>query len=97
MEIYENLDLNDLDGEIWKEVDGYDGDYFISNFGRVKSFKKLPEKIISPCKDSYGYFQVHLCNNGKRKNKFIHILLFESFNNYKLKKNECIHHIDEEE
>ena len=38
MEIYKNLDLNNLDDEIWKEVKDFE-DYSVSNFGRIKSFK----------------------------------------------------------
>jgi len=44
LEIHENLDLEDLDGEIWKEIEGYSGDYFVSNLGRVKSLKYGKEK-----------------------------------------------------
>jgi len=86
--------------EIWKEIEGHDGDYFISNYGRVKSFKKcrgINEKILVPCEDSYGYFQIKLYKNGMPETKLIHVLMFENFNDYKLKKNECIHHIDKNE
>ena len=31
MEHYKNLSLENIEGEIWKEVEGYDGYYFISN------------------------------------------------------------------
>ena len=97
MKIFENLDSNDLSGEIWKEIEGYDEDYFISNLGRIKSFKKcrgINEKILIPNKDNGGYYVVSLSKNGKEKTKGIHVLMYETFNNYKLKKNECIHHID---
>jgi len=26
-------------GEIWKKIEGYNGDYFVSNLGKFKSFK----------------------------------------------------------
>lgn len=39
MDVYKNLSLEDIDGEIWKEIENYNGDYYVSNFGRVKSFK----------------------------------------------------------
>jgi len=82
--------------EIWKTINGFE-DYQISNFGRVKSLKKwhgTNERVLKPYKDSGGYFHVKLCKNGKPKNKQIYTLMYESFNNYKLKENECIHHID---
>lgn len=31
--------LNDLDGEQWRPIEGFDG-YQVSTFGRVKSFKR---------------------------------------------------------
>jgi len=82
MEIYENLSLENIDGEIWKEIEGYNGDYFISNLGRVKSFKKncgINEKILKPDKDGGGYLFVGLYKNGKPKHKLIHILMYEYF------------------
>jgi len=95
MEVYKNLKLKNIDGEIWKEVEGYDGDYYVSNFSRVKSFKKWPDvRILKPSEDVHGYLFVNLYKNRKQKPKRIHILIYESFNNYKLKNNECIHHID---
>ena len=40
MEHYKNLSLENIEGEIWKEVEGYDGYYFISNYARLKSIYK---------------------------------------------------------
>ena len=39
MKIYKNLNIESLDDEIWKNIDGFK-EYQISNYGRVKSFKK---------------------------------------------------------
>jgi len=95
LEIYENRDLKDLESEVWKDIEEYGGDYQISNYGRIKSFKQRKEgKILSQNKNSAGYLCVGLCKNRKGEPKLIHDLLFETFNNYKLKENECIHHID---
>lgn len=45
-EIYKNLSLENIDDEIWKEINGYNGDYFIgisqaviSNIKNNKSWK----------------------------------------------------------
>jgi hypothetical protein len=88
MKIYENTKI-----EIWRIIDDFP-DYQISNFGRVKSLKFGKEKIKKLLIDHKGYLYTKLWTNGKNKNKKVHILIYESFNNYKLKSNECIHHID---
>jgi len=96
MEIYENRNLEDLDGEIWKEIEGYDGDYFVSNLGRVKSFKRYKEgKILEPNKNnSSGYLRVYLYKNGEKpKNKQIHVLIYENHIR-KIPEGYVIHHID---
>jgi len=62
--------------EIWKTIDGFE-DYQISNFGRVKSFKKYVtnERILLPRKNKDGYLQLDLCQHGKQKRFKIHILV----------------------
>lgn len=53
--------------EIWKDIDGYDGIYQISTFGRVKSFQqdKVNGKIKELCVNYKGYLYVGL---SKKKN-----------------------------
>lgn len=36
-EPYFDTNLTDFDGEVWKDVKGFDGFYSVSNFGRVRS------------------------------------------------------------
>jgi len=94
--IKELKDLNDLDGEIWKEICGYDGDYLISNLGRVKSFKKcrgIDVRILEPYENTRGYFYVNLYKNKKEEPKQIHTLMYETHIE-KIPKGCVIHHID---
>ncbi len=94
IKIFENLDVNDLDREIWKIIENFP-DYQISNFSRIKSLKFGKEKILLQNRNiKNGYFCINLFKNGKSKTKSIHILLYETFSDYKLKKNECVHHKD---
>lgn len=94
MKIYENLDINNLNGEIWKVIKDFP-DYQISNYGRVKSFKynKINGKILKQNKRK-EYLCVHLSKNGKSKHKPIHNIVYETFRE-KIKKNYIIHHINE--
>jgi len=83
--------------EIWKDIKNYEGLYQVSNWGRVKSLKRLvkrlngyltvPEKILQPLIQSNGYYYVGLVKNNKRINYKIHRLVAEAFidnpNNYK--------------
>lgn len=41
---YENKSLQNIDGEEWKEINGLNGYYAVSNFGRVKRIKASPER-----------------------------------------------------
>lgn len=97
MKIQENLDINDLNGEIWKIITDFP-EYSVSNLGRVKSFIKWHGtniRIIKQSKNSNGYFKVSLSKNKKIKYKKVHILVYEVFNDIRLEPNECIHHKDE--
>ena len=48
--------------EIWKDVEGFEGIYQISNFGRLKSYKVNPKVgyILSNVNKKGGYFSVVL-------------------------------------
>src|SRR5262245_11515599 len=37
---YQNLSLEDIEGEVWEDVPGFDGTYHISNYGRIKSLRR---------------------------------------------------------
>lgn len=90
--------------EYWKPVVGYEGLYEVSNWGRVKSVKRLVksprgyrtvcERILKPTKDSHGYLCVSLHKEGKMKFVKIHRLVAEAFldNTDNLP---CVNHKDE--
>lgn len=77
--------------EIWKQIEGFENYYEISNFGRVKSlarniYKKdgsfmkfKPENIKKLIKTRDGYFSVKLCINGTNKSFLVHRLVANAF------------------
>lgn len=68
--------------EIWKEIEGYENLYQISNHGRVKSLNYRhtgKEKIRKPTKRKDGYLKVVLFKQGKRKNYQVHRLVAQAF------------------
>lgn len=67
--------------EVWKDIDGYNGDYKVSNLGRVKSFKKDKINGIVMKQDNarLGYKRICLCLENVKKNFFIHRLVAKAF------------------
>jgi len=64
--------------EVWKDINGYEGDYKVSNTGKVFSIKSGKELKIR--KQSNGkYFCVILCRHGFLKMHRVHRLVALSF------------------
>lgn len=93
MEIYENLSLEDMEGEIWKDIEGYEGLYQVSNMGRVKSLEReyksrgkygeyigrTKTRILKAGFNGDGYLQVALCRNSECKYVKVHKLVAKAF------------------
>ena len=77
--------------EIWADIVGYEGYYKISNFGNVKSCKRIIQhglgnadrviesRIIKPYDDNHGYHLVSLSKDGKVKKHKVHRLVAKAF------------------
>ena len=84
--------------EIWKDIEGFEGLYQVSNLGNVKSLVDSNgvsrEKIRKPSICSNGYLQVILYKNKTIKHFSVHRLVAIAFipnpNNLP-----CVNHIDE--
>lgn len=68
-----------MEQEIWKDIEGYEGLYKVSNLGNVKSLKYSKERILKAGDDGYGYLQVNLCKEGNKKTLKIHRLVALAF------------------
>lgn len=74
--------------EVWRDVKGFEGFYKISNFGNLKSIKRIvrntegtrvvPETIMKFTVRS-GYYNVVLRKYGKRFSRQLHRLVAEAF------------------
>lgn len=76
--------------EIWKDIEGYEGKYQVSDLGRVKSLDIVQSfvqrgtltkrfktgKVLSPCDNGNGYMSVML---GRGNRRYIHRLVAQAF------------------
>ena len=68
--------------EIWKDIDGFQGRYQISNLGNVMSLNYNntgKSKLLKPMPNQKGYLSVALSKNNHRTMKQIHRLVAEAF------------------
>ena len=75
----------------WKDIEGYEGYYQISNLGRIRNIKS--NRILQPSL-TCGYYKVRLSNNGLIKDYLVHYLVFKHFHNEEYNINLVIDHID---
>lgn len=84
-----------MDKEIFKGIPGYDGIYEVSNYGRVKSFKRKTPKILKPAVNHAGYLFVALSKDGKVKQYKVHRLVLMTFNPIENMEELQVNHKDE--
>lgn len=76
--------------ETWKDIEGYEGLYQVSNTGKVKALERtVPhahskevtkhERTLKPHLTKQGYLDVQLCKNGTVAHKRIHRLVAAAF------------------
>lgn len=76
--------------EIWKPIEGYEGLYEVSSYGRVRSLDRYVKgknesyrlrkgKVLSLLKGECGYLQVNLYYNRNIYIKYVHRLVAQAF------------------
>ena len=75
----EQIKVDNLPRELWRDVVSYEGLYQVSNLGRVKSFYGLGEKLLTPSVNKGGYEFVILTKNKIRKSCKVHTLVARAF------------------
>lgn len=93
-EIFIQDTIEDLQGEIWKEIADTEGKFYVSNKGRVKSYCGMKARILKPTITQKGYKRLQIIKFGKKLNKFIHTLVLETFKGQPPKQDMEIHHKD---
>ena len=95
-----------MEEEIWKDIEGYEGRYQVSNRGNVKSlertvwnnrgyYKTIQERILKAGKSNTGYLQVALFKDGKAKGYLVHQLVATAFCENPMRYTE-VNHLDED-
>lgn len=79
--------------EEWKDIEGYEGLYQVSNLGRVYTFKR--NKLMTPVKSRKGYLMVKLRVNNCAKSLAVHRLVAQAFIQNPENKPQ-VNHIDED-
>ena len=81
-------EIKNFENEEWRPVAGYDGRYYVSNYGRVKSLltmgncRKVGEEhahMLKPKMSNRGYLRVSLRANGKTMDFSVHRLVAAAF------------------
>lgn len=83
--------MNQVDAsEIWKDVEGYEGYYQVSDRGRVRSVdrivahpltghRRMKAKVLKLIKKSIGYYAVNFNREGKLEQVLVHRLVLSAF------------------
>lgn len=79
-----------MEQEIWKDIEGFEGVYQVSSWGRVKSCERyvkrsdgrtrvVKEKILTPHRNRCGYLKIDLSKEKNHKSYSVHRLVAQAF------------------
>ncbi|AUT00354.1 hypothetical protein CLI64_08120 [Nostoc sp. CENA543] len=81
VETDETIQVNNRDAEVWRPIPGYEGQYEVSNMGRVASLNYSRQKkrqVLKP-RPERGYLKVTLYNKHHSKQWKVHQLVLLAF------------------
>ena len=101
-EIYKRLynqvfckdEIERLEGEEFREIEGTEGNYLVSNYGRVISYISNHAMILKPTITPKGYERLQITIEGQRYNKFVHSLVAAAWLGQPQSLEQEIHHKD---
>lgn len=88
----DNIEL--LENEIFKEIEGTCGNYEASNLGRIKSKMGNYARILKPYITKKGYARLHIYIEGQKYGKFVHSLVASAWLKEPINLDYEIHHKD---
>ena len=91
-----NYTDNELQQERWKDIEGYDGMYQVSDLGRVRSRKSGEWMVRKSVKNKDGYLTVCLFKDNKVNGFFVHRLVASAFIPNSDETKTIINHINED-
>ena len=71
--------IPDLPNEEWRQIEGYNGKYLVSNMGRIKSLKHANARLLTAFANNKGYYRVCLCHKGKGRHFLVSRLVAAAF------------------
>lgn len=89
----------------WKDIEGYEGLYAVSDTGKVRSKEKwvvnsqhntkrlIKGRVLKPWLNPNGYYTFNFSKSSKRKTVYAHRLVADAFVNNRDNKN-VVNHID---
>ena len=86
--------IQNMQNQHWKEINGTDGLNYISDKGRVKSYKGYTAVLLKPYTNQNGYYRVDINIDGYRQTKLVHKLVAQAFLPFPKKLDMQLHHKD---
>lgn len=74
-----NFTETELSHEQWRDIEGYDGMYQVSDLGRVRSKHSGEWKLMRFGRNKSGYLSVNLSKNKEIKHFYVHRLVAQAF------------------